>query len=399
MIYLDYQATTPCDPRVVEAMLPYLTTHFGNPHSTSHPYGWTAQKAVEDARLKVSLLINADPREIVFTSGATESNNLAIKGLAYYHKKGKIIITKTEHKSVFETARALQREGFDITYLSTNSSGIIDLNKLENAITPDTILVSIVAVNNEIGVIQPLKEIGALCKQKGIYFHTDAAQAYGKILLDVESMNIDLMSISAHKVYGPKGIGALYVRRKPHVRLRPLFHGGEQERGLRAGTLAPFLCVGFGQAAHIAKQEMEQEHARLLALNNWFYHKITTNLDEVYLNGDPVNRIPGNLNFNFLGVEGESLMMGVKQLALSSGSACTSNSLEPSYVLKAIGVPAELSHSSLRISFGRYTTQEEIETAAELIISTVKKLRQMSPLWEIYEENLKASLKYITTLE
>lgn len=390
-IYLDYQSTTPCDARVVEAMLPYLTQHFGNPHSRNHSYGWKAEEAVETARAAIAQLIQADPREIIFTSGATESNNLALKGVAYFQGKGHIITTRTEHKCVIEAARALAGEGFSVTHLPVLPSGLVDLEMLEKAIRPDTLLVSVMAVNNEIGVIQPLEAIGQLCKKYNIHFHTDAAQALGRIPLDVNAMGIDLMSLSAHKIYGPKGIGALYVRRRPRVRLQPLFHGGGQERGMRAGTLPTFLCVGFGKAAELAMQEMDQEQKRIAQLRDIFYEYVTNNLEAVTLNGDAEQRIPGNLNLSFFGVEGEGLMMGIKELAVSSGSACTSESLEPSYVLKALGVGDELAHTSLRITFGRYTTKEEVERAARLIVEAVKRLRAMSPLWDMYQEGIDLS--------
>lgn len=390
-IYLDYQATTPCDPRVVDVMMPYLTEEFGNPHSRSHTYGWTAEEAVEKARQQIASLVHADPREIIFTSGATESNNLAIKGSAYFKGKGHIITLRTEHKCVLETIRFLEHEGFTTTYLPVLPCGRVDLEVLKQAITPETILVSIMAASNEIGVIQPLKEIGAICRQAGILFHTDAAQALGKIPLDVEDLNIDLMSLTSHKIYGPKGIGALYVRRKPRVRLRPLFHGGGQERGIRSGTLAPFLCVGFGEAARICNQEMEQEAARLTQLRDRLLEILTTNLEAVTLNGDLSHRLPGNLNLSFFGVEGEGLIMGLKELAISSGSACTSASLEPSYVLKALGVSEDLIHTSLRISLGRFTTREDIELAGQKIVSAVTRLRDLSPLWDMYKEGIDLS--------
>lgn len=385
LLYLDYQATTPCDKRVVEAMLPYFTQSFGNPHSRNHAYGWEAEKAVDVARAQVADIIGADPREIVFTSGATESNNLALKGVAHFNKdkKNHIITCMTEHKCVLDTCRHLQEEGFKVTYLPVQSNGLIRLEDLESAITDQTVLVSIMAVNNEVGVIQPLREIGAICRKHGVLFHTDAAQAVGKIPLDVTEMNIDLLSLSGHKLYGPKGIGALYVRRKPRVRLQALIHGGDQERGMRSGTLPTPLCVGLGQACKIAKAEMEVESIRLKKFQNMFYAHITRELPEVFLNGDLDQRIPGNLNLSFAYVEGEGLMMGIKDLCVSSGSACTSASLEPSYVLKALGVGEELAHTSLRIGFGRFTTEEEIKIAAEKIVSAVRKLRDMSPLWEL----------------
>ncbi len=385
LIYLDYQATTPCDSRVVDAMLPYFTQSFGNPHSRNHAYGWEAEKAVDTARAQVAAIIGADPREIVFTSGATESNNLALKGVARFNKgqKNHIITCMTEHKCVLDTCRHLQEEGFQITYLPVQTNGLIRLEDLENAITDQTVLVSIMAVNNEVGVIQPLKEIGALCRQRGVLFHTDAAQAVGKIPLNVEEMNIDLLSISGHKLYGPKGIGALYVRRKPRVRLQALIHGGDQERGMRSGTLPTPLCVGLGKACEIAQVEMETEAKRLKNLQTIFYTHVMKELPEVFLNGDLDQRIPGNLNLSFAYVEGEGLMMGIKELCVSSGSACTSASLEPSYVLKALGVGEELAHTSLRLGFGRFTTEKEVIFAAEKIVSAVRKLRDMSPLWEL----------------
>lgn len=391
-IYLDYQATTPCDPRVVEVMLPYLTHHFGNPHSRNHPYGWKAEEAVEEARGQVARLIGADPREIIFTSGATEANNLALKGLATFQgKRGHIVTLITEHKCILETARALEQDGWSVTFLPVQPSGLVDLTQLMRSLREDTLVVSIAAVNSEIGVIHPLAEIGALCRERGVYFHTDAAQALGKISLDVNAMHIDLMSLSSHKIYGPKGVGALYVRRRPRVRLRPLFHGGGQERGLRSGTLAPFLCAGFGKAAQIAQEEIEGEAVRLRSFRDFLYQKIMANLEAVFLNGDLEARIPGNLNLSFFGVEGEGLMMGLKSLALSSGSACTSTSLEPSYVLRALGVDEGLAHTSLRITLGRFTTQAEVDLASDLLIQAVNRLRDMSPLWEMYKEGVDLS--------
>lgn len=389
-IYLDYQSTTPCDPRVLEVMLPYFTEEFGNPHSRSHAYGWRAEEAVEKARAQVARLINADSREVIFTSGATESNNLALKGVAHFYKaqKNHIITCVTEHKCVLDSCRHLEQEGFKITYLPVQANGIIDLNVLREALTEQTVLVSIMAVNNEIGVIQPLAEIGKLCREKGIFFHTDAAQAVGKIPIDVQAMNIDLLSLSGHKIYGPKGIGALYVRRKPRIRLLALITGGGQERGMRSGTLSPPLCVGIGEACSIAREEMASENIRLHALRNRFYKAILSELEEVYLNGDSEKRIPGNLNLSFAHVEGEGLMMGVKELAVSSGSACTSASLEPSYVLRALGVEAEMAHTSLRIGFGRFTTEEEVDEASQQIIKEVTRLREMSPLWEMSRQGI-----------
>lgn len=389
-IYLDYQATTPMDPRVLDAMMPYFTTKFGNPHSRSHSYGWEAEEAVEKSRAQIGKLIGADEKEVIFTSGATESNNLAIKGAAHFYKERKnhIVTLVTEHKCVLDTCRHLEQEGFDVTYLPVQQNGLVDLERLREAITDKTVLVSIMAVNNEIGVIQPLKEIGALCREKKVLFHTDAAQAVGKIPLDVEEMNIDLMSISGHKIYGPKGIGALYVRRKPRVRLVALIDGGGQERGFRSGTLPTPLCVGLGEACEIAMKEMGAEAARLQTLRDRFLNSIQAKLPDIYVNGDLAQRIPGNLNISFAYVEGESLMMGIKSLSVSSGSACTSASLEPSYVLRALGVEEELAHTSLRIGLGRFTTEQEVDTAAEDIARHVSRLRQMSPLWEMVQEGV-----------
>ncbi len=384
-IYLDHQATTPCDPRVLQAMLPYFTEEFGNPHSRNHVYGWRAEEAVEKARAQIATIIHADPREVIFTSGATESNNLALKGVAHFYRaeKDHIITCVTEHKCVLDSCRYLEQEGFKVTYLPVQENGIVDLNALKGALTERTVLVSIMAVNNEIGVIQPLAEIGKICREKGVFFHTDAAQAVGKIPMDVEAMNIDLLSLSGHKLYGPKGIGALYVRRKPRVRLMALITGGGQERGMRSGTLSPPLCVGLGQACALAEAEMEEEQARIRALRDRFYKAILAELPQVYLNGDEERRIAGNLNLSFAHVEGEGLMMGIKELAVSSGSACTSASLEPSYVLRALGVEEEMAHTSLRIGFGRFTTEAEVDTAAQKIIQEVNRLREMSPLWEM----------------
>jgi len=389
-IYLDYQSSTPCDPRVVEKMIPYFTEHFGNPHSRNHPHGWTAEEAVEIARKQVAQIINADPREIVFTSGATESNNLAIKGVAtfYRDKKDHIITCVTEHKCVLDSCRHLEQAGVKVTYLPVHQNGIIDLDLLEKTITDRTVLVSIMAVNNEIGVIQPIAEIGKICRDKGVFFHTDAAQAVGKIPLDVNAMNIDLMSISAHKMYGPKGMGALYVRRKPRVRLHALINGGGQERGMRSGTLPTPLCVGFGEACAIAQREMVTESAHIKKLKDRFYQGIMNRLTHVYCNGDLNLRVPGNLNLSFAYVEGEGLMMGIKELSVSSGSACTSTSLEPSYVLRALGVEEELAHTSLRIGIGRFTTEQEIDMAINRLVEAVERLRVMSPLWEMAQEGI-----------
>lgn len=389
-IYLDYQSTTPCDPRVLEAMIPYFTEEFGNPHSRSHVYGWRAEEAVETARANIAAILNADPREVIFTSGATESNNLALKGIAHFYRaqKDHLVTCATEHKCVLDSCRYLEQEGFKITYLPVQTNGIIDLNSLKDAITDRTSLVSIMAVNNEIGVIQPLAEIGKICREKGVFFHTDAAQAVGKIPLDVEAMNIDLLSLSSHKIYGPKGVGALYVRRKPRVRLVSLIDGGGQERGMRSGTLSTPLCVGLGKACEIAALEMGEENKILRALRDRFYQKILAELEEVYINGDFDQRIPGNLNLSFAHVEGEGLIMGIKDLAVSSGSACTSASLEPSYVLRALGVEVEMAHTSLRIGFGRFTTEEEVDLAAKKIITEVQRLREMSPLWEMSRQGI-----------
>ena len=387
-IYMDYQATTPTDPRVVEAMLPYFTGKFGNPHSRSHAYGWEAEDAVETARQQVADLIHANPKEIVFTSGATESNNLALKGLAHFYgdKKKHIVTVQTEHKCVLDACRNLEREGFEVTYLPVQQNGLIDMQQLKDALREDTLVVSVMAVNNEIGVIQPITKIGALCRERGIFFHTDAAQAFGKMALDVEAMNIDLMSISGHKIYGPKGVGALFVRRRPRVRLTPLIHGGGQERGFRSGTLPTPLIVGLGKAAEIAGQEMEVEQARIKKLTDKLYKGITDAIPEVYLNGDKDQRIAGNLNLSFAYVEGESMLMAIRELAVSSGSACTSASLEPSYVLRAIGLGDDLAHTSIRFGIGRFTTEEEINRAIDVVVSNVEKLREMSPLWDMAQE-------------
>lgn len=392
-IYLDYQATTPCDPRVLEVMIPYFTEHFGNAHSRNHQHGWVAEDATEKARKQVAESIKANPKEIVFTSGATESNNLAIKGIAefYQDKKKHIITCKTEHKCVLDTCRRLEQKGFEVTYLPVQKNGLINIEDLKKVLRPDTVLVSIMAANNEIGVIQPLKEIGHLCRANDTFFHTDAAQAAGKIEIDVDDMCIDLLSISGHKVYGPKGIGALYVRRKPRVRLVAQIHGGGQERGMRSGTLPIPLCVGLGAALEIATQERDMENARIRKLRDNFLEKIMRNLPEVHLNGDKDHRLPSNLNLSFSHVEGEGLMMGIKNLSVSSGSACTSESLEPSYVLQALGVNIEMAHTSLRIGIGRFTTMEELDSAADQIIKAVKHLRNMSPLWEMSQEGVDIS--------
>jgi len=392
-IYLDYQATTPMDPRVLEKMLPYFTEKFGNPHSRSHAYGWEAEAAVEIAREQVASLINANEKEIVFTSGATESNNIAIKGVAHFYKdkKNHIITPVTEHKCVLDSCRHLEQEGFEVTYLPVQVNGLVDLDTLRAAIKENTLLVSMMAVNNEIGVIQPLAEIGKLCREKGVFFHTDAAQAFGKIPLDVEAMNIDLMSISGHKIYGPKGIGALFVRRRPRVRLEALISGGGQERGFRSGTLPTPLVVGLGEAAAIAKVEMEKDRAYVQKIFDRFAKEILDGIPECYLNGDRVQRYPGNMNISFAYIEGESMIMAIKDLAVSSGSACTSASLEPSYVLRSLGVNEELAHTSIRFGFGRFTTDEEVDYAIKLIKNSIDKLRAMSPLWEMVQEGIDIS--------
>ncbi len=392
-IYLDYQATTPMDPRVLDKMLPYFTEKFGNPHSRSHAYGWEAEAACELAREQVASLIGATEKEIVFTSGATESNNIAIKGVArfYKDKKNHIITPVTEHKCVLDSCRHLEQEGFEVTYLPVQPNGLVDLEQLKAAIKDNTLLVSVMAVNNEIGVIQPLAEIGKICRERGVFFHTDAAQGFGKIPLDVEAMNIDLMSISGHKIYAPKGIGALYVRRRPRVRLEPLFSGGGQERGFRSGTLPTPQVVGLGEAAAIAKLEMGKDAEHVRRLFNKFADATLDGMKDVYLNGDREKRWLGNLNISFAYVEGESMIMAIKDLAVSSGSACTSASLEPSYVLRALGVNEELAHTSIRFGFGRFTTDEEVDYAINLIKNSVGKLREMSPLWEMVQEGIDIS--------
>lgn len=389
LIYLDYNATTPLDPRVFEVMTPFFMEDFGNPHSRSHAYGWSAEKAIEKARKQVADLINADPRSIVFTSGATESNNLAIKGVAnfYKDKKNHIITLQTEHKCVLDTCRYLERHGFDVSYLPVKTNGIVDLEVLKSAITDKTVLVSIMAVNNEIGVIQPIAEIGKICRERGVFFHTDAAQAFGKIPLDVIADSIDLMSISGHKVYGPKGVGALFVGRNPRVRLEAIIHGGGQERGMRSGTLATPLIVGLGEAAEIAGREMQEEGIRVKRMRDKLLNELME-IPEVYLNGDLEQRIHGNINMSFSCIEGESMIGEIKQLAVSSGSACTSESLEPSYVLRAIGVDEELAHTSIRICIGRMTKDEDVEKAASIIKKAVNRLREMSPLWEMMQEGV-----------
>ncbi|GKT14683.1 IscS subfamily cysteine desulfurase [Acidovorax sp. SUPP2522] len=391
-IYLDYGATTPVDPRVVDAMIPWLREHFGNPASRSHAWGWEAEEAVEKARVEVARLINADPREIVWTSGATESNNLAIKGAGQFYKgKGKHLITvKTEHKAVLDTMREMERQGFEVTYLNVQENGLLDFEVLKAAIRPDTILLSVMFVNNEIGVIQDLPAIGALCREKGIIFHVDAAQATGKVDIDLSTLPVDLMSLASHKTYGPKGIGALYVRRKPRVRLEAQMHGGGHERGMRSGTLPTHQIVGMGEAFRIAREEMAQDLAKAKALQKRLLDGLH-DIEQVFVNGDMERRVPHNLNISFNYVEGESLIMGIKGLAVSSGSACTSASLEPSYVLRALGRSDELAHSSLRMTIGRFTTEEEIDYAVSTIRHNVAKLRELSPLWEMYKDGVDIS--------
>ena len=388
-IYLDYSATTPCDPRVVEKLVPYLHDHFGNPASHSHSYGWEAEKAVEEGRTQIAALIGADPREIVFTSGATEADNLAIKGAAHFYRdKGKHLITvKTEHKAVLDSMRHLESEGYEVTYLDVDEEGMIRWDDLVNAIRPDTTLISVMAVNNEIGVIQDIARIGELCRERGIVFHCDATQAAGKIDLNVDHLKVDLMSLSAHKVYGPKGIGALYVRRKPRVRIECQMHGGGHERGMRSGTLPTHQNVGMGEAYRLAREEMATEVPRIKRLRDRLWEGIQKNISDVYLNGSWEHRVCFNLNVSFAFIEGESLMMAVKDLAVSSGSACTSASLEPSYVLRALGRDAELAHSSIRFTLGRFTTEEEIDYAVKCLTKAVKDLREKSPLWEMHQNS------------
>lgn len=389
-LYLDAQATTPMDPRVLDAMLPYMNCYHGNPHSRTHFYGWEAEAGVEKARRQIADLIKCDPKEIVFTSGATESNNIAIKGVARFYKSKKkhVITTQTEHKCVLDSCRALEAEGFDITYLPVGPNGVISLADLEAAIRTDTVLVSVMSVNNEIGVRQPIKEIGTICKAKNVFLHTDAAQAIGKIPIDVNAMNIDLMSISGHKIYGPKGIGALFIRRRPRVRIEPLQSGGGQERGIRSGTVPAPLAVGLGAACEVARKEIDYDHKWIMNLSQRLLDKIFKNLTHVVRNGDPVDSYPGCVNLSFAYVEGESLLMALKDVALSSGSACTSASLEPSYVLRAIGADEDLAHSSIRFGFGRFTTVEEVDYTADLTIKHVTRLREMSPLWEMVQEGV-----------
>lgn len=388
-IYLDYSATTPIDPRVVEAMVPYLSEHFGNPASRSHAYGWEAEKAVELARADVAALVNADPKEIVWTSGATESDNLAIKGAAqFYQSKGKHIITlKTEHKAVLDTCRELERQGFEVTYLDVQEDGLLNLDAFRAALRDDTTVVSVMMVNNEVGVIQPIEEIGEICRERGIIFHVDAAQATGKVDIDLQKLKVDLMSFSAHKTYGPKGIGALYVRRKPRVRLIAQMHGGGHERGMRSGTLATHQIVGMGVAFRLAREEMATENVRIGLLRDKLMNGLT-DIEATYVNGDIAKRVPHNLNISFAYVEGESLIMAIKEVAVSSGSACTSASLEPSYVLRALGRNDELAHSSIRFSIGRFTTEEEVDFTIDLLHRKISKLRELSPLWEMVQEGV-----------
>ncbi|WP_175845412.1 IscS subfamily cysteine desulfurase [Burkholderia arboris] len=388
-IYMDYSATTPVDPRVVDKMVPFLHEQFGNPASRSHSYGWDAEQAVEEARAHVAALLGADPREIVWTSGATEGNNLAIKGAAHFYQgNGKHLVTvKTEHKAVLDTCRELERQGFDVTYLDVREDGLVDLDALQQALRADTILVSVMLANNETGVIQPVADIGALCRARGIVFHCDAVQAAGKIPVDVNTLNVDLLTVTAHKVYGPKGIGALYVRRKPRVRIEAQMHGGGHERGMRSGTLPTHQIVGMGEAFRLAKEEMEEESRRVGALRDRLLAGLST-LDEVYVNGDLAHRIPHNLNVSFNFVEGESLIMGIKGVAVSSGSACTSASLEPSYVLRALGRSDELAHSSIRFTLGRFTTEAEVDSVIAQVRDTVGKLRALSPLWDMHLEGV-----------
>jgi len=389
-LYLDAQATTPLDPRVLDAMLPFLTSFYGNPHSRTHAYGWESEKGMESARKQVANLIGADPKEIIFTSGASESNNIAVKGVSRFYslKKKHLITTQTEHKCVLDSCRALEAEGFDVTYLPVQQNGLIRLEDLDRAIRPDTVLVSIMTINNEIGVTQPVSEIGRLCRAKNVFFHTDAAQAVGKISVNVNDMKIDLMSISGHKIYGPKGIGALYVRRRPRVRVEALQSGGGQERGMRSGTVPTPLVVGLGAACEICSLEMEYDHWYIDKLSRRLVERISDNLTHVIRNGDPENTYPGCVNLSFAYVEGESLLMALKDVALSSGSACTSASLEPSYVLRAIGADEDLAHSSIRFGIGRFTTEAEIDYTADKCIYHVKRLREMSPLWEMVQEGI-----------
>lgn len=389
-LYLDMQATSPVDPRVLDSMLPFYVSRFGNPHSRTHLYGWESDFAVEKARAQVAALVNASPKEIVFTSGATESNNISVKGVMHFYrdKKRHVVTTQTEHKCVLDSCRHLQQEGFDVTYLPVRPDGLIDLDHLRASIRPDTGLVSIMAVNNEIGVIQPMEEIGKICKDMGVPFHTDAAQALGKVPLDVDKMNVSLMSLSGHKVYGPKGVGALYMRRRPRIRVEPQMNGGGQERGIRSGTVPAPLVVGMGAACELAMKEMKYDEERVSTLQQRLLNGIRAKLDQVEVNGSMERRYAGNLNLSFAYVEGESLLMGLKEVAVSSGSACTSASLEPSYVLRALGVDEDMAHTSIRFGIGRFTTEAEIDRAVELTVHQVEKLRQMSPLYEMVKEGI-----------
>lgn len=389
-LYMDAQATTPMDPRVLDAMLPYMMNQFGNPHSRTHAYGWESEAAVEKARRQVADLIGAQPKEIIFTSGATESNNISIKGVSrfYSEKKKHIVTTQTEHKCVLDSCRAMEAEGFDVTYLPVLRNGLVDLEQLEAAIRPDTALVSVMTVNNEIGVLQPIAEIGSICRSRKVFFHTDAAQAVGKVPVDVNDMSVDLMSISGHKIYGPKGVGALYLRRRPRVRVEAIQSGGGQERGVRSGTVPTPLVVGLGSACELASREMDYDHRHVSRLADLLITLITTELTHVVRNGDPDRTYPGCINLSFTSVEGESLLMAMKDVALSSGSACTSASLEPSYVLRAIGADEDLAHSSIRFGLGRFTTEEEVVYTARKCVDEVKKLREMSPLWEMVQEGI-----------
>lgn len=391
-LYLDAQATTPVDPRVTDAMMPYFTEQYGNPHSRTHHFGWEAEAAVDKARKQVADLIGALPEEIIFTSGATESNNAIIKGIARFYKRKKhIITTQIEHKCVLDSCRILQLEGYDVTYLPVKQNGIIDIKDLENAIRPDTALVSIMMVNNEIGTFQPMEEIAALCKKNKIFFHTDAAQAVGKVPIDVNEMDIQLMSISAHKLYGPMGIGAVYIQKRPRVRLEAIISGGGQERGFRSGTLPTPLVVGFGEACRVAAEDMESDTAHVVRLSDKIYNTLFEEIPDIVLNGDEKHRYPGNLNISFAYVEGESLLMALKDIAVSSGSACTSESLEPSYVLRALGVSEDMAHTSIRFGIGRFTTEEEVDHTIQQVLTHVKRLREMSPLWEMVQEGIDIS--------
>lgn len=389
-IYLDFQATTPTDPRALDAMLPYMLGKYGNPHSKTHTYGWETEEAVEEARKSIADLIGATPREIIFTSGATESNNMAIKGIGRFYKgkKNHIITTQTEHKCVLDSCRAMEMEGYEITYLPVQSNGLIDLKLLESEMRPETAVVSVMGVNNEIGVVQPLKEIGEMCRARKIFFHSDIAQMAGKMSVDVNDLKIDCASLSSHKIYGPKGIGAIYVRRKPRLRMEAIISGGGQERGLRSGTLAPALCVGMGKAAKVCIEEMENDTRWITHLADRLKTGIESKISDVVMNGDEISRYPGNLNYSFAYVEGESLLMALKNIAVSSGSACTSASLEPSYVLRALGADDEMAHSSIRFGIGRFTTEEEIDQTIELLEKHVGRLRDMSPLWEMVQEGI-----------